>query len=358
MLAGDLPAVPSITGQPVQPSAGVAGPVSQAFSPLPFPVAPPVGYSSLDHFLIGGSGGGGGGAHPFGLFVAISTAGQVFLAGHGGSGGGGAIGFRAGGDVTIRATGSIVARGGDGVLITSNNPANDVLVPIPSGYDNEFGASSPGGGGSGGSVLLQSSRNILVSGAISTRGGLGGRNGGGTPTLPAINVLAQAGNGSSGFYRLEANGTASVSSNPNTIPVFDVAANTGPLIDRDGASGDLSKWRGGYAFPPVWLSYELDVDIDGDGTVDVTYTDSGVAGSQLANDPAGPVRIRFQGGTLDVGGTQPVTGLVTPWVDRVGSDLGFAAAPIDVTGFRFELIYNSSAFPNVVVRELRVVVQL
>jgi hypothetical protein len=207
-------------------------------------------------------------------------------------------------------------------------------------------------------VLLQSGRNISVPGAINARGGLGSRNGGGSPSLPYLNVIAQAGDGSPGFYRLEANGTASVGSNPNTIPVFDVATHTGPLLDRDGVSGDISKWRGGYAFPPVWRSYELDVDTDGDGTVDVTYGDSGVGGMQLANDPNGPVRIRFQGATLDSTGTTPLTGLVSPWLDRVGTDIGFVSAPIDVNGFRFEMLYNTAAFPNVVVRELRIVVQL
>ena len=355
---GDLPALPTIPTGTLQPSNGPTGAASAAFSPLPFPAAPPAGYSSLDHFLIGGSGGGGGGSNPFGQFLAFTQAGQVFSAGHAGTGGGGAIALRAGGDVVVKPTGSIVARGGDGVLITSNNPANDIATPVPAGYDNEFGFSSPGGGGSGGSVLLQSARNITVSGAINARGGQGSRNGGNNPNQLFLNLASQAGNGSPGFYRLEANGNASVSSSPDTIPVFDVATNTGPLLDRDGASGDISKWRGGYAFPPIWLSYELDVDTDGNGTVDVTYGDTGAAGVQLANDPAGPVRIRFQGATLESTGTQPLTGLVTPWLDRVGTDLGFASAPIDVTGVRFELLYNSAAFPNVVVRELRIVVQL
>ena len=61
-----------------------------------------------------------------------------------------------------------------------------------------------------------------------------------------------------------------------STPAFVQADNVGDLTDRDSLSGDASLWYGtGLVFPPNWDRYELDVDTDGDGTVDVTYTDSG-----------------------------------------------------------------------------------
>ncbi|MFO1030049.1 MAG: hypothetical protein U1F60_03130 [Planctomycetota bacterium] len=348
-VAGNLPAVPSIPGQPVQPTAGPTGPASQTFNPLPFPASPPPGYSSLDHFLIGGSGGGGGGAHPFGTFAAITTAGQTFQAGHGGSGGGGAIVLRAGGDLVVSANGSIVARGGDGVLITSNNPANDTLTPVPAGYDNEFGASSPGGGGSGGTVLLQSGRSISVPGAINTRGGQGSRNGGGTPVALNLNVLSQAGNGSPGYYRLEAGTTAQFSG--TGVPAFQPTQNTGPLLDVDGRTGSRSTWLlPATGALPVYVRYELLALVQGQPLL---FSDDPTVSTLAANDPSGPVQLRLQAGFFDAMTGQVGEATWGPWrstaavgPDSINRDHGNAV--------RFDLTVDRTLFV-VNVLDLRIV---
>ncbi|MFN8823367.1 MAG: Ig-like domain-containing protein [Planctomycetota bacterium] len=348
MLAGVGPTQPIIgTGTGTQPFNSAVLAQAENFPLLPYPATPPANYSSLNHFLVGGSGGGGGGSHTFGLLQgsAATAVGERFLAGHGGSGGGGAIAIRAGGTVTIGATATLLARGGDGVLIMGDDPIASSTV-----QDTNFGISSPGGGGSGGSLLVQSGKTISLAGTLNTRGGNGSRVAG--ITTATLAVVAQAGNGSNGFYRLEAaegvNGTPAAAS----VPAYVVANNVGPLLDRDDATGDLSKWRGtGLFFPPTWLSYELDVEINGDGVV-TRFGDG--AGLTPANDPTGAVRVRFQGAKLNQAGTTPVDNQVTPWTDFVGTGNGLNSPTVQVNGFRFELLYNRAAFPNVIVRELRV----
>src|SRR5690606_26173496 len=70
---------------------GAPAPGGVMFDLLPLPANL---QSSLDHFLVGGSGGGGAGSHPF--FSSGGSAGVNWLSGRGGTGGGGAIAFRAG----------------------------------------------------------------------------------------------------------------------------------------------------------------------------------------------------------------------------------------------------------------------
>lgn len=348
MLGGVGPTLPVIgTGTGAQPFSSAVVAQAENFPLLPYPATPPANYSSLNHFLVGGSGGGGGGSHTFGLLqgTAATAVGERFLAGHGGAGGGGAIAIRAGGTVTIAATATLLARGGDGVLIMGDDP-----IASPTTIDTNFGISSPGGGGSGGSLLVQSGKTISLSGTLNTRGGNGSRVGGVGTVALAVN--AQAGNGSNGFYRLEAESGVNGTPSATSVPAFVVADNVGPLLDRDDASGDLSKWRGtGLFFPPTWLRYELDVEINGDGVV-TTFGDS--AGLTPANDPTGAVRVRFQGAKLNQTGTTPIDNQVTPWTDFVGTGNGLNSPSVQVNGFRFELLYNRGSFPNVIVRELRV----
>ncbi|MCU0864794.1 MAG: hypothetical protein MUC36_13480 [Planctomycetes bacterium] len=345
MLPGQLPTVPTIAASTQQPVGSPAPVAAVAFPLLPYPSSPPPGYSSLNHFLVGGSGGGGGGCHPFGTIGTVST--DVFVAGSGGSAGGGAMAIRAGGSLTVGTTAVLQARGGAGVLINGDNPATATV------QESSFGVSSPGGGGSGGSFLLQAGRDLSVSGVIDTSGGAGSRTGSVTPT--AINVIQQAGRGSNGFYRVEAGGPINFVTVPGTVPTFVQADNAGTLLDRDGLVGDASTWRSsGQVFPPTWLRYELDVDENGDGTIDTVYTDSGAAGTLKANDPNGPVIIMFQGANLNQAGTEPLTGTIGQWREGIGNGAGPGISIDSVTGFRFMLIYNRAAFPNVVVRGLRV----
>jgi hypothetical protein len=350
MLAGGVPATPSIPAPAVtQPNNGPATAGGVAFPLLPLPTTPPANYQSIDHFLVGGSGGGGGGSHSFGILTVLT---DDFMAGHGGSGGGGAIALRAGGDLLVASTGQILVRGGRGVVINGDNPATSTA-------DVDFGVSSPGGGGSGGSVLLQSGKNLTVQGLLDAGGGQGSRvsNVSVFSTAPfQISVQAQGGAGSNGFYRLEAGGTLNFNGPVGTVPAYDPATNAGTLTDRDDRSGDVSKWIStGRIFPPTWLRYELDVDPDGAGPLPTTtYTDTGEPGTFKANDPAGPVTIQFQGARIAQDGVTPIEGSVKAWRDGVGTGAGPGIQQDSVTGFRFQLLYNRLAFPDVVVTALRV----
>ncbi|MBX3464662.1 MAG: hypothetical protein KF830_15950 [Planctomycetes bacterium] len=309
----------------------------------------PTGFGSLDHFLVGGSGGGGGGSHVYG--TQNSAAIGHYVAGAGGSGGGGALLLRAGGPLTVGGSALVAARGGEGVLVTGDNP--NTSTP-----DATWGVTSPGGGGSGGSVLLQSGASLSFAGAVDVRGGDGSRTGSisilPTGTLAVFNIVSQAGAGAPGFYRLEAAGAAPAFSGTGA-PAFDPQRNAARLQDRDAYTASASKWyAAGQTVPPIWQRYELDVDLDGDGVVDVTYTDSGAPGTVAANDPMGPVRIRFQGAVLDASGTAPVPGPLPPWRDGIGLGAGPGILQDGVTGVRFQLVFHGAAYPNVVVRGLRI----
>ncbi|MBL8755199.1 MAG: hypothetical protein JNK15_17980 [Planctomycetes bacterium] len=332
-----------------QANYGPVPPAAVAFPLLPLPVAPPAGYQSLDHFLVGGSGGGGGGSGCFGLLASV-IANDYFMAGHGGSGGGGAVMLRCGGTMTIASTARLLAKGGAGVVISGDDTATTAA-------DFNFGISTPGGGGSGGSFLLQSGRGIVCNGLLDTAGGAGSRaQGYGTITQPTqFNIVCQAGAGSHGFYRLEAAEGVTWNGLAATVPAFNAANNSGALNDRDSLSGDLSIWRSSnQVFPPVWLRYELEVDSDGNGTADLFFTDSGEAGTVKANDPNGPVVILFQGATMNQAGNAPLEGTIRAWREGVGTGAGPGIAQDSVTGFRFLLNYNRAAFPNQVVTALRV----
>ncbi|HEX6811055.1 MAG TPA: Ig-like domain-containing protein [Planctomycetota bacterium] len=319
------------------------------------PPVPPPDYTALDHFLIGGSGGGGGGSAPFGtqgLAAVATTPPNVYQSGHGGTGGGGAVAIRTGGTIVVGQTGVLRSKGGAGVLINGDSNVT------PASADLNSGVSSPGGGGSGGSFLLQSSVSVTINGALDTGGGTGSRTGFITPT--AVNQVTQAGNGSNGFYQLQSPGPL-VSFAGTATPTFNPAIHSGPLTDRDTGSGCTSTWRTStLIFPPTWLRYELDVDQDGDGVIDTTYTDSGLPGTFKANDPNGPVVILFQGTRLNQAGTEPLPGEpIRPWRDGVGSGpLQGQGINVDSsTGFRFMMTYNTGLFPNLVVRALRVFAQ-
>ena len=349
LLPGGLPSAPTT---PVGLLTSTAPTPGLTFPLLPFPSTPPPGYSSMDHFLVGGSGGGGGGSHTF-LLLAIGATTDFYMAGSGGSGGGGTFAIRSGSDMLIASTGLLQATGGAGVLICGDDPATPTQESLT--QPACFGISSPGGGGSGGSFLMQSGRTLAMLGAVDTRGGAGSRIGLMSPV--SGNAVAQAGAGATGFYRLEAPVPVSGQGLAGSMfPSFVPADNTAILQDRDPVSGDQSTWYPtGQIFPPSWQRYELDVDQDGDGNIDITYTDSGAAGTVRANDPAGPVTIQFQGATLNQAGTAPLPGSpAKPWRDGIGSGAGPGISQDSVTGFRFQLLWNRGAFPSAVIVQLRV----
>lgn len=338
----------SLTSPPVNFQAGPVTTGGAAFS-VAYPANPPVGYSSLLHYLVGGSGGGGGGAMAYG---SLTSNAQAYTAGGGGSGGGGAMALRSGNDILFAPTAVVQARGGQGVLITGYPAAS--LSPSA-----QVGPFSPGGGGSGGSVLVQAGGNISFSGNLDVSGGPGSRVSNMlsilTTTSPNLTV-ARAGAGAPGYYRFESPGN--VTFGGTGTPAYVPATNSGPLNDRDPVVGCLSTWRGtNLIFPPTWLRYELDVDTDGDGVVDVTYTDTGAAGTQLANDPSGPVRIEFQSADLAQGSATPIEGTVKPWREAIGSTVAPGISIDSRTAFRFQMYFNRDLFPNCVVRGLRVYAQ-
>jgi len=318
------------------------------FSVMPFPPAsPPPNYTSLEHFTVGGSGGGGGGSHGYGI-VGIGNPPTRYLSGHGGTGGGGTAAIRSGGNLGIASGGLLSARGGDGVLVSGTPPSGSPA--------NSLGVSSPGGAGSGGSFLLQSGQSVAVAGEINARGGIGSRVG--ELAIAQLRIESQAGNGADGFFRLEAP-AGGVSFAGTSTPVFAANEQSGDLVDRDDRSGDSSLWYAtGLVSPAIWSHYELDVDIDGDGVVDVTYTDTGAAGTQLAAEPGGPVTlpltIQFQGATLDQSGQPTSPAALGPWRDGIGGGAGPGISLDQVNGYRFMLTFNRAMFPDLVVKQLRV----
>lgn len=343
----------------VPTGASVSTPVQPGGVSLPALLPIPTSTTSLTHFLVGGSGGGGGGSHAYGT-TSVPTWG-TYVAGGAGTGGGGAVALRVGGDLNVGPTAALLARGGDGVLITGDDPTSTTF------YDANWGITSPGGGGSGGSVLLQAGRTLAFAGTVNVSGGSGSRTGSistsstalPTPLPAAFNIVSQAGSGAPGFYRLESGvGAPNFSGTVATgTPAYVAGTNGGTLTDRDTVTGGLSKWRAaGTFFPPTWLRYELDVDTDGDGTIDITYTDSGAPGTQRANDPNGPVQIRFQGANLNQAGTEP-SGPPGVWRDGIGNGAGPGIVLDSVNGFRFQLLFNRDASATTVVRGLRVFAQ-
>ena len=153
-------------------------------------------------------------------------------------------------------------------------------------------------------------------------------------------------------------GNVGVASAAN-VPPFNASRNaaTLPATERDTASGARSLWRStGFVFPPEWLRYEMEVDVDGDGVTDRLYSDDPAVPGQfgLANDPLGPVTVKFQGARVNsIGVPDPAT--IRQWRDLVGDTLGIGINSDLPTGFRFQLIFNTGLFPNAVVKRLTVV---
>lgn len=330
---------------------GSGGTPGIGFNVLPFPPpSPPAGYSSLSHFLVGGSGGGGGGSHAF-LALNGSTTNE-WKAGGGGTGGGGAVAIRAGGDLVVRSTGVLQAKGGDGFTYNADDP-NTPTQEQASAPDN-WGVPSPGGGGSGGSFLLQSGALLTLDGRIDTTGGTGSRTGNIQPTT--MNVLSQGGNGSAGTYRLEALTNVLVGAGVS-VPAYNPALNRGDLVDADDLTGCASLWRSsGQLFPPTWLRYVLEVDVFGNGSDVRVYSDDPAFTSiGPASDPLLPVSVKFQGAMISSTTNLPLPNTTGAWRTAVSENRPDNINLDAPNGFRFMLTFNRRDFPNCVVRSLRVV---
>ena len=304
------------------PAGGTAFPVT----PYPPNPLPSPGYSSLDHFVVGGSGGGGGGTHAYGT---IYVTGDVYTAGSGGSGGGGALALRSGGDLTVGSAASLQARGGDGVVI-NGQPSNGATASIM------WGISSPGGGGSGGSLLLQSAGNVVVDGDLDTRGGPGSRTG--LAGVGSLSVQSQAGAGSNGFVRLEAGG--SVQFTGTSVPTIVGGTHTGSLSDRDVTTGSRSLWLVPPSVGlPAYFRYELVADVNGSTLL---FSDDPSVSILRADDPAGPVMLRLQGARLDALTGQVDPASIGPWRSTVLPGVPDSLNRDRGTAVRFDLVLNKS----------------
>ncbi|MFK7741665.1 MAG: hypothetical protein AB8H80_15210 [Planctomycetota bacterium] len=305
--AGGQAAVPqhNSPGSTIVSTSPVTG--GSAFSLFPYPPpGAPAGYSSLEHFSVGGSGGGGGGSHGYGL-LGIGAAPERWMAGHGGTGGGGVLVLRAGGDVRI--DGRLSARGGNGPLI--QGAVEGGLVSPPN-----FGISSPGGGGSGGSLLLQSGGDLTGLGSIDARGGAAGYVG-----LFLASELrgvdARGGDGADGFVRLESDGLSAF----NGVQVPAAGSGTvGQLTDRDDRTGSRSLFlQVPSPMLPIFERYELLVEIDG---LPVLFSDDPSVSPLAADDPNGAVVMRLQAAEFDPVNGAAVAGTEGPWrsAARPGAD--------------------------------------
>ena len=294
-----------------------------AFAVLPYPSPSPTGYSSLEHFAVGGSGGGGGGSHGFGRFGFGGF--DRWLAGHGGSGGGGVLVLRSGAALDV--AGLVSARGGRGVVVNGDDPSLGAS-------DTINGISSPGGGGSGGSILMQSADRVQVSGALDVRGGEGSRND--LISQGQLNGFGGAGAGANGYFRAEAPGPIVFGGTSQPAAGAD---NSGALDDQDDLSGSRSLWLlPPAAGLPVYLRYELLVDVNG---VPVLFSDDADVSPLAANDASGPVLLRFQGAALDPVSGGPAVGSEGPW--RTTLARGADSVNRDrAQTLRFDLVTNKS----------------
>ena len=194
--------------------------------------------SSLFQVLIGGAGGGGTGVCPWGSF---STAAPTWSRGNGGGGGGGAVALRAGGNLTIQSTATLLAKGG---------------VGGGAGATSGSGL-APGGGGGGGSILLQSGHLIMVNGSLDVQGG---------PSLKSNDLYSTvdlfSAKGGDGYYRAEADPAPAPSVFAKAVPA-PTASNVGKLLDRDSVTGAESKWYSTKRIFPKFRYYEVNAVVGG-----------------------------------------------------------------------------------------------
>ncbi len=292
-----------------------------------FPV--PAGASSIDHFMVGGSGGGGAGTHPF-LTTGFAT---TWSSGGGGAGGGGAVTLRAGNLLSIANGASISLRGGSGGTYTG---------------DNTSGVSAPGGGGSGGSILLQSGVNVLQTGLLDLSGGTGGSFADPLPA-PGAGADSDGGDGGGGLFRIETPDATALSG--MVLPNASVGT-VATLTDRDPNVISVSLWiPTRLVFPPNFERYVAETTVNG---APMTFSDDASISPMVANDPNGPFVLQFQGSRLNgVGEPEPST--IGDWTPFVGGAPGRASLQSSAaTAYRFRLIYNTAAFPDVVINSLTV----
>jgi hypothetical protein len=308
---------------------------------------PPIGVSSLDHFLIGGSGGGGGGTH---IFRRFSGTGPSYPGG-GGTGGGGALGFRVGGDMIVGSSGRIEARGGDGPEVTTVG----TLVTTLGGL---------GGGGSGGSVVMQVLGDFSSAGVIDVSGGTGPSMD--FPVYSPQNTnpcVAAGGDGSGGYVRLEQPNVPAPAALGNVQGLATSIAPTqtvGTLrsIEQDSAAGFVSRFISTQQLlPPQFTGFALTVRLD-PASPPIVYSDDPQFGIPLPAN--GPIQFFIQGARVDPQTGIPFNGSLGPWVQRVRpDDVGNepalqAAGGQGATGFRYSIQVDLTQAPEAVIEQFEV----
>jgi hypothetical protein len=289
----------------------------------PFPLLPPL--SSLDHCLIGGAGAGGGGSHPY---FSIKPVTFIWRSGAGGAGGGGAIGVRAGSDLTMTSAGRIEVRGGSGF-------ASQNATHYP----------TPGGAGAGGSVVLQAGGLVNLNGLLDARGGTGG-----SLKLLVYNLDTRGGDGGDGYLRLETPLNAPPVSALGQAQPPAAARNVGLLLDRDAVVGAQSKWYATRFFsPPFFLRYEVDATVNAGP---VRYSDD-IRVGPLA-DVGQAVRFLVQGARVDPTTGQPDPLTIRPWRRHVGEFATERLNGDDATGFRFLLLFDRAVAATIAVRRVEI----
>lgn len=195
--------------------------------------------------LSGGSGGGGGAGFRTGNATENSS-------GASGGSGGGLVVIHAQGDITVSATGSVLANGGNGGAVTGGM---------------EAGA---GGGGAGGGVLMFSAGSIVLNGAVqanegaggtSTGTGNGGKGGRGRTWIADVSGTASGGVTESPDTLLTQRGTTdSISGNNSLITTTVDIGNSAPEITASAFTESLTGSTSliefassdSESFTPVW----------------------------------------------------------------------------------------------------------
>ncbi len=342
-----------------------------SFAPDPKPISSPL--TSLDHFMIGGSGGGGAGTHPFlTRFQDPSQTIQrpkplttpIWVPGGAGSNGGGALGFRVGGDFGMGLNASLEARGADGwwfdgvqndtdlVEVPDPNSTGTILQPV----DQLFNMPAPGGGGSGGSIVLQVLGEANISGTLDSSGGKGGVTDNKNIMLPAqvrLQSVSMGGDGSPGFLRLE----QLVMPQPLDLgPSIPAAAseNVGLLEDTEPGNAVVQSkfYSTRLVFPPLFLRYEIQAEVDGQS---VLFSDDPNVSPNLA-DANADLRFQVQGARVNSSNEPDLTSLGA-WGDLVSNKVGGSGNlnQSKPTGFRFRLTVDRSSGRKVVVKQVKVV---
>jgi hypothetical protein len=322
-LANQPPLNPNFIG----PSA--AGGTSIPFTNLPSPLV------SSDYFCVGGSGGGGGGSHSvFASSNSAPTNGDPFKyrSGLGGAGGGGCARFRIGGRFEMSAASRIDVSGGDGAVIVASQ--------IP-------GTPALSGGGSGGTALIQLGSAFDFSGLIDVSGGTGSRYSG----SGNFAVTAGGGDGAPGFLRVETPVAAPALSRLGNVDPPAVAQSAGLLAESDDFTGFQSIFVStGAIFPPTYVRYVVEADVDG---VPTTFSDDPAVGVPALRGAA-PIVFLIQGAPVAI--TGELTGVPAAWRTQVGAfQAGVGNLNADAfSGYRWQILFDRTMANSVVVRAVRI----